>query len=371
MARSKGLSKNITLMDVARAAGVAPMTVSRFLNQHPNISEKTARRVSAAVKRLGYSPNLAARMLMGQPSNAVGLIVPNLADTFYSEVAHSIQEAARERGMLVWVAASNSDQTTEAALISQMKQHRVDGILLIPTPRKMPFVHDHSGPPIVMLDRPVRGSGCDAVLVENRRASFEAVEHLLWHGYKRIACISGDDADLYTAHERIAGYVDAMRARGLRSEVKTLCKTVDEVKASLHPAMSGPRSLHAIFTTNNVTTVHVMEALGELGLNIPKDIALVGFDDFELASLTRPSLTVVRQPGADLGKRAARLLFERIASSEDTKAVNIALPASLVVRESCGCPRRRRDSTQPIPDDRRPSQRRRSKDAERHPRGKV
>jgi LacI family transcriptional regulator len=342
MAGKRTAPKGVTLADVAREAGVAPMTVSRYLNNHPNISDKTGRKVAAAIKRLNYSPNLAARMLMGQPSNAIGLIVPNLGDPFFAEVAHNIQEVARERRMLVWVAASNSEKATEISLIEQMKQHRVDGILLIPTSGSYDFDFSSGNPPIVALDRPLPGNHVDAVLVENRRSSAEAVEHLIGHGYRRIICISVDLPELYTIHERISGYEDAMRRNRLRVEVAVSKSTVDEIKSFLLAALEKGQRIEAIFTTNNVTTIHVMEALYELGLTVPTDIALAGFDDFEFAALTHPSLTVVRQPTGDLGRQAARLLFERISSSEAVHTVSIALPASLIVRESCGCKPTRR-----------------------------
>ncbi|WP_213807221.1 LacI family DNA-binding transcriptional regulator [Granulicella sp. dw_53] len=337
MATRKQPIKSVTLADVARAAGVAPMTVSRFLNQHPNISEKTARKVSAAIERLGYSPNVAARMLMGQPSNAIGLIVPNLGDPFFAEVAHNIQEIAREHGLLVWVAASNSNQETEFAILRQMRQHCVDGMLLIATPGKLKFEHGN-GTPIVLLDRPVENSGCDVVLVENRRGSMEAVTHLLSHGYKRILCISSDCEKIYTTQERIAGYEDAMRSHGLKFEAILQAETAESIRIYLEQALAGAAPPEAIFTTNNVTTSHVMEAIQELNLSIPDDMALIGFDDFELASLLRPSLTVVRQPAADLGRQAARLLFKRICSDETLTSISLLLPATLILRASCGCP---------------------------------
>jgi LacI family transcriptional regulator len=340
MARTPSNSKSVTLMDVAKAAGVATVTVSRCLNQHPSVSESTAKKVRAAVKKLGYSPNLAARMLMGQPSNAIGLIVPNLADFFYGQVAHSIQEEARNRGLLVWIAASNSDQGMESVIINQMKQHKVDGILLIPADGDMLVRKFDQGPPLVMLDKPVLNSVCDTVIVENRKASHEAVEHLLWHGYKRIVCISGEDPAVYTHRERIAGYEDAMRSHQLPVEVISRSKTVGEIHEVIRAAMNKSSRLDAIFTTNNVTTIHAMEALAGLRIQIPKGVALIGFDDFELASLTRPSVTVVSQPGAELGKQAARLLFQRMLADEDTKEITIALQATLIIRESCGCKRK-------------------------------
>lgn len=327
----------MTLADVARKAGVAPMTVSRYLNRHPNISRKTARKVSSAIWQLGYSPNLAARMLMGQPSNAIGLIVPSLKDPFHSEVAQNIQEIARERGVLVWVSASNSDLATENSIVEQMKQHHVDGIILMPTPGPHAFDTESNAPPIVTLDRPLLDAPVDAVLVENRHSSADAVEHLIAHGYKRILCISTHSHGLYTIEERIAGYKEAMAKHRLNTEIAMSMRDADDIKAYLLATVGKGPAVDAIFATNNVTTIHVLEALYNLGLTIPTDIALAGFDDIECAAVIHPAVTVVRQPTAELGRQAARLLFDRIASTQSIRAVTIVLPTTLVIRESCGC----------------------------------
>jgi LacI family transcriptional regulator len=336
MAQRK-VSRSVTLSDVAQVAGVATMTVSRFLNHHPNISEKTGKKIRSAIKQLGYSPNLAARMLKGQPSNTIGLIVPSLSDCFFAEVAHNVQNAARDRGLLVWVAASNSDQANDIALIEQMKQHSVDGILLIPSPGKLPFDWKSGLPPIVMLDRPVYGSGCDSVIVDNRRASAEAVEHLIAHGYKQIAYISCNPADVYTNRERAAGYKDAMQAGHLRPTIGADKRTAAEIREFLMHSFARSRSLDAIFAANNVATVHTLEALSTMGLSVPNDVALVGFDDFALAPLVRPSLSVVRQPAADLGRRAASVLFDRMDHQEQTQPITLALQTTFIARDSCGC----------------------------------
>ena len=312
------------------------MTVSRYLNQHPNVSEKTARKIADAIKRLGYTPNVAARVLMGQPSNTIGLIVPSLADTFFSEIAHNVQVAAREQGKLVWVASSESHPRIEVSVLTQMKQHHVDGILLVSCASTVQ--HQHMvGVPMVALDRPFHGN-CDAVLVDNRGGAAKLVEHFLWHGYKRILCVSADPPSIYTIGERIAGYEDVMRKHRRKiTVISSLPNKIDlgvEVRAKLgsaHPPQ-------AIFCTNNVTTIHVMETLFENGLVTPRDVAVGGFDDFELASLVQPGITVIRQPAADLGYRAARLLLDTLSSKETrVRGTTTVLPTTLVIRGSCGC----------------------------------
>ena len=312
------------------------MTVSRYLNQHPNVSENTARKIAGVIKRLGYTPNVAARMLMGQPSNTIGLIVPNLADTFFSEVAHSVQVTARKQGKLVWVASSDSDPDIEASVLSQMKQHHVDGILLVSCSGTLQPRH-MEGVPMVSLDRPLQGR-CDAVLVDNRGGAAKLVEHLVWHGYKRMLCVSVDPPSIYTIGERIAGYEDVMRRHRRKIMVISSPRDKAEFKAQVRATLHSAHPPQAVFSTNNVTTMRVLEMLFEDDLMIGRDIALGGFDDFELASLIRPGVTVVRQPAADLGHQAARLLFETLDSkAKRIRGTTTVLPTTLILRGSCGC----------------------------------
>jgi LacI family transcriptional regulator len=293
--------------------------------------------VSAAIKRLGYTPNIAARMLMGRESNAIGVIVPSLADPFFAEAAHSIQESARLRNTLVWVASSNSDHATERSLVQKMIQHGVDGIVLTPSPGPESLGLNPNHPPIVMFDcRPPDGDW-DAVLVDNRFASRKAVAHLIAHGYTEIDCISVDSEDVYTTHERMEGYRDAMRAAGLPIRVWASCQSLKDARKIIQVRSAETPRLRAIFTTNNVTTLKILATLRSLNLRIPGDVALIGFDDFDFGALLQPSLTLIRQPVNALGKRVAGLLFDRIGSDDEVKCETVTLPATLITRESCGC----------------------------------
>src|ERR1035438_3697810 len=161
----KNFSSNAraTLAEVAKAAGVATMTVSRYLNSHPNVTDKTARKVKAAIDTLGYKPNIAARMLMGQPSRVIGLIIPNLANPFFSEIAQSVQQRAHANGYLVWIAASNDSPEMDLELIEQMRDHHVDGILLTASPRTKLRPELLGELPTVALDRPIAGLRTDLI----------------------------------------------------------------------------------------------------------------------------------------------------------------------------------------------------------------
>ena len=333
--------KRATLEDVARAAGVGAMTVSRTINGHPYVSEKTAKRVRAAIRQLGYRPNHAARMLTGQLSRSIGLIVPDLADPFFSVVSHAVQETARESGYLVWLAASNDDPAIEAAQVEQMMHHPVDGILLVPADSKHKYLKTvtEGATPVVTIDRPIEVATSDSVGVENRAGARMAVEHLIRHGYKRIVCVA-TNMHLLTIRERLIGYEECMREAKLpRPKVIRLASQSD-VKPALKELLESRAWPDAFFSANNAATIWVIEALRELKIEIGRDVALVGFDDVDYYSLITPPVTTIRQPAPELGQMSARLLLQRIKGEFTASSVRTVLPVTLVVRESCGCKRK-------------------------------
>jgi LacI family transcriptional regulator len=341
MARRSSPAKRATLQDVARAAGVGPMTVSRTINGHPYVTQETAKKVRAAIAQLNYRPNHAARMLTGQLSRSIGLIVPDLADPFFSVISHAAQETARESGYLIWLAASNYDPSIEAAQVEQMTHHPVDGILLVPVDSRHSYLKSAvSGrTPIVTIDRPIEVVTTDSVETENRSGARLAVEHLISHGYKKIVCVA-TNSHLRTLKNRIAGYEESLRHAKLpRTRPLQLSSLVD-AKAKLSALFKSPNRPDALFTANNSSTIWVIEALREMNIQISKHVALVGFDDVDFYTLITPPVTAVRQPAAELGRMSVRLLLQRIKGDSSPSSVRTVLPVSLVIRESCGCKRK-------------------------------
>ena len=333
-------TKRATLEDVARAAGVGPMTVSRTINGHPYVAEETAKKVRAAIRQLDYRPNQAARMLAGQLSRSVGLIVPDLADPFFSVVSHAVQEAARESGYLVWLAASNDDPAIEAAQVEQMTHHPVDGILLVPVDSKHRYLKEviSGTTPVVTIDRAIEVATTDSVEVENRTGARMAVEHLISHGRRKIACVS-TNSHLRTIKERIAAYEECLKRMRLRQAKALQLKSLEEAKAKLTTLFASRARPDALFTTNNSSTIWVIEALREMNIQAGKDVALIGFDDVDFYTLITPPITTVRQPAAELGRISTKILLQRINGDSSSSSVRTVLPVSLVVRESCGCKR--------------------------------
>ena len=332
-----GDSRRATLVDVAKAAGVGPMTVSRTLSGHPYVAEETAKRVRAAIQKLGYRPNLAARMLVGQRSTSIGLIVPDIADPFFATVSRSVQLAAREAGYTVWLAVSDGDVATEKAELEQMLHHPVDGIILAPVSSRAKHLTAAAAgtTPIVTIDRPIESATTDSIEVENQAGAHLAVEHLLLHGFRRIACIA-TDCHLRSIRERVVAYEALLLRRKLRPR-KIIIDKKEEVAAAVQSLLKSSFKPQALFATNNVCAVQVIQALHTLGMRIPTDIALIGFDDLDLYPLMQPPITALRQPLAEMGRTAAQLLLERVRGNGPSAHAEVTLPVELIVRESCGC----------------------------------
>ncbi len=330
-------ARKATLVDVAAAAGVGPMTVSRVINGHPYVSDATAKRVRAAIRKLGYRPNQAARMLTGQQSKSIGLIVPNIADPFFSVVSRAVQQAARDAGYTVWLAASDYDAATEEAEIAEMTHHPVDGIVLAPVNSRSKHLKAAAAGaiPIVTIDRSIEIASTDSVEVENRVGARMAMEHLRGHGCKRIHCVA-TDFHLRSIRLRVEAFEEYL-IRAKLSAKKTILPDPAHAISAMKSLFNSRQRPDAIFATNNASTFAAIEALQTLGIRIGRDVALIGFDDVNFYTLIRPSIAAISQPVAELGRTATRLLLERILNEGPVAKVRVTLPVSLIARESCGC----------------------------------
>jgi len=327
-----------TLTDVAKIAGVGIMSVSRVVNGTRKVSPETERRVRGAIERIGYEPNEAARILKGQRSHVLGLIVPDLGDPFFATCANAIQETARRAGYLTWMAASARKEDVERELTKAMTKGHVAGLLVIPSGKH----NDHfanatkSGIPIVSLDRPLENVDADALVVDNRAAAARATEHLIEHGHRSILFIT-DDETIFTRMERIKGYSQAMQRAKLPVQVSSIGPVSGSLSDQLTFALNTTAPPTAIFAESNLVAVETLHELQRRSLRIPREMAFIAFDDFDAATLVRPSITVIKQPVAELGRQATDLLCRRLESHDCSPGLNIVLKTSLIIRESCGC----------------------------------
>jgi LacI family transcriptional regulator len=328
------------MSDVAKLAGVSTMTVSRVLNENVNVTEDTRKRVMAAVEKLQYHRNEIARSLREQTSRQIGILVPNLYDPFFATCAHAISLVAKGHGYSTVISTSDEDPATEYDEASRMLRRNVDGLIVIPAipQRGMPGLKDKEFEhlPMVAIDRPLEGSRCDRLLVQNKHGAQSGVEHLIELGHKNIDFF-GLARPLYTLKMRQQGYEAAMTTAGLKANVWKVSYDPQNTLEALREALASKTPPTALFGSNNLVTRHLLHSLNTLGLHAPDSIALVGFDDFETADLMRPGITVVRQPVESLGRLAAEILFSRLAKGgHDPAPKRIMLPVELVIRGSCG-----------------------------------
>ena len=338
-------SSHPTLSQVARAAGVGTTTVSRVINGGDRVSPETLARVKRVIDSMGYMPNQAARVLKGDRTKTIGLIIPSIADPFFSSCAEAAQIVARTHDSLLIVTATQNDLKNEIENVNMLVRHRVDGLMIAAgnsQSKSLSRLLNRLSMPIVAIDRPISDSQIPAVVTDNFVASKLAVQHLVEHGRRRIVCLTGEE-NLFTIHERVRGYCAAVKRANLPNLLDTSIQDYDSAFRSIQRLLSSGNPPDAIFTLKNSTTIHTFEVLQKLGVQVPESVALVGFDDFELASTLRPSISVLQQPVEEIGRAATELLFEQLLgnhgrrSKEANGAKQLTLDTHLIRRSSCGC----------------------------------
>lgn len=339
-------STHPTLTEVARKAGVGTTTVSRVINGGERVSPKTLARVLSVIETLGYSPNQAARTLKGHRTKTIGLVIPSIADPFFSSCVEAAQVVARANDSLLIVTTTQNDPLTEIESLNVLIRHRADGLLIVPADSHGSALRDllkRTVIPVVAIDRPVYDSSIASVVANNFRGAFTATRHLIEHGYKRIVCLTGEST-LYTISERISGYRKAMETSGLKCLLDTSVKDYKSAENAINRLLAGANPPDAIFALKNSTTIYAFEVLQKLNVSVPGSIALLGFDDFELASTVRPSISVVQQPVEEIARIATELLFKQLLDgskaaqhSRPQQTELIKLETCLIQRSSCGC----------------------------------
>lgn len=332
-----GKSQMPTLVDVAREAGVSLKTASRVLNNSQGVREEKAIKVRGAMERLGYRANALARGLKAQRSAAIGMIVPNLSDPFTANSVRGVQEMARKNGYAVILASSGGDADLERSEIQALVGRQIDGLVIAPADSRRDTFSDviPTGVHVVAFDQILKNVDLDSVTVTNRHSSREATEHLLGHGLRRVLAI-GARSYLYTCKERIAGYRAAMKSANLQDRI---CWVEHESQLTPEWLAEHVFRLHdaeAIFMLNWACTMAALRGLRQLDKAVGQDIAMLSFDDFDLADMLTPGLSVIVQPAEEIGRHAANLLFARL-NGQSGPAHAVILPATMVIRQSCGC----------------------------------
>jgi LacI family transcriptional regulator len=325
------VSDRSILRDVAQAAGVSLRTASRVLNDDPRVAASTRERVQGVMKELRYTPDLMARSLRGGTDATIGLVVESIADPFFSELVAAVESATSENGKSVLVASTHGDAERECRVVTELLRRRVSGLLVVPT------AGDHSWlaeavSPLVVVDRPAKGLDADVVGIDDKRAAFEAVSHLIAHGHRDIAYI-GDFSQVATSAARLAGYRQALASRGLAVPERLVhadCPTPRSASAAVSSLLSGSHQPTALFSAATRCSLGVVPAMHHYRRT---DVALVGFGDFAMADALSPAVTVVDHSGSAVGRAAVARLSQRIRQPHlATDFVNV--PVALVERGS-------------------------------------
>lgn len=326
-----------TMHDVAALAGVSLKTVSRVINAEPAVSADLLARVERAIEQLDYRPNLTASSLRRSDGKTatVGLVLEDLANPYSAAVTRAVEDAARPRRVTVVAGSVDEDPERERALIREFVARRVDGLIVAPTAADQSYLmaDRRAGMALVFVDRPPGNLDADAVVAANRMGAADGVRHLLAHGHLRIGFL-GDLATISTAAERYAGYVDAIERAGLSIDetiVRRDLRSVDAARTAVEDLFRLPLPPTAIFAAQNVLGIGAFAALR--GLHRQFDVALVGFDDFPLADLLDPGVTVVAQDPGAIGRLAAETLFRRLDGDRSPSTVQV-VPTRLIVRGS-------------------------------------
>ncbi|SDH52714.1 LacI family DNA-binding transcriptional regulator [Nonomuraea jiangxiensis] len=334
-----GRSGRPTIKDVAAAAGVSRSTVSRVLTGRGYAAGPVRERVLRAAAELGYVPDVAARMLKQQVSRSVGVLVSDLRNPFYAELAAGAGNEARARGYTMVLTDTGLSAGTEGEAAEALVALRVAGVIVTPnSPAVSGYLSSH-GVPVVEVDRQFAAGTTDGVVVGNRVGARTATAHLTGLGHRRIALVI-DETEWTTGYERHQGYLEALHAADLKADPDLVIAAgwdVADARRRAADLLRGPDRPTAVFAANNVLAEGVWRAVGELGLRVPADVSLVAFDDAPWMSMVSPTLSAVAQDAYNLGVAAVRRLDARI-ELPDADSVTTVLGVRLVTRESTAPP---------------------------------
>jgi DNA-binding LacI/PurR family transcriptional regulator len=335
-------SVRVSIKDIARVAGVSYSTVSRALNDSPQVNPQTKARVRRVAAEMGYLPSAVARSLVTRRSKTIGVVVTTITDLFFAEVIHGIEEAAFEHGHSVVLANSREQPQRELQAIRTLLEKRVDGIILVSgcSTKEQRFGEQIQETPLVVVNNVHQEHVGYSVEVDNVSGGEKATQHLLDLGHRRIAYISGPLIE-WDAVERQQGYERALRSYGLDVDPSLIVRGGKRPNTAIEAAkqlLDLPSPPTALFCYNDATALGAMRAIRAAGLSVPKDISIIGFDDIDLAAYFEPPLTTVAQPKRRMAEIAVGMIIDMVEGRVPVESC--VLPSHLVIRESTAAPSR-------------------------------
>jgi len=328
-----------TIHDVARLAGVSPITVSRLINNSGYVSQKTRERVQAAIDELGYVPNVIARSLRSKRTNTFALLITDITNPFFTSLARGVEDAASDAGFNVFFCNTDESMQEEEKYVNLVLQKQVDGILFVPAHSASPSIERilEQGTPVVILDRRVTNAKVDVVRCDSELGAYQLIRLLIEKGHRLIAVLTGPEV-VSTAEDRVRGYWRAMTEAGLANPDLVFYGSFTQASGyeNAQRALSLSPQPTAFFAGNNFIADGALRALQDAGLKIPGDVSLVTFDDLPLSAVLEPVLTVARQPAYEMGRRGTQLLIGHLKGDSPKESSEILLPLEIIVRQSAG-----------------------------------
>ncbi|MBN2520231.1 MAG: LacI family DNA-binding transcriptional regulator [Bacteroidales bacterium] len=332
-------SAQVTIKDIASRLGISPSTVSRALKDHPDISPETKEAVQKLAKELNYNPNLVALSLRHSKTNTIGVIIPEMVHYFFSTVISGIEDLAYDSGYNVMICQSNELYEREVSSTQALLASRIEGLLV--SLSKTTIKYDHfinlyeNGIPIVFFDRFCPVMQTDRVIVDDFTGAYNATKHLIKQGCQRIAHLFAPQ-HLAIGKNRLEGYLSALKDNNIQSdnEIIVKCDTHEEALEIVPRLLNLPFPPDGIFAVNDNAASAAMICAKNKNLKIPDDIAIVGFSNSLISTVTDPGLTSVEQSGYEMGRKAMEMLLNRINSEEDYPAKTEILKTDLIIRKS-------------------------------------
>ncbi|MBO8163515.1 MAG: LacI family DNA-binding transcriptional regulator [Brevibacillus sp.] len=326
-----------TIYDVAEKAGVSISTVSRVINNTGRISEKTKKKVLQVMESLRYQPSVVASALTGKRTRTIGLIIPDVANPFFAEIARRIEDRGRELGFNLLMCNTDNNQHTEEMALSLLKQKSVDGIIIGTTTKNYTLLNEllQEQFPVALIAQDIPELVIDVVTVDDFLGGYQATSHLVSLGHTKIAFLmgnSGRTSDKY----RLQAYRQVLEENRLPFDERLVVETDYSMEAGKRAALeilASPQRPTAIFAGFDLIAIGVYQAAKELGLRIPDDLSVVGFDNTILATIVDPPLTTIAQPIDEMGRQVMDLLVREIEGSKSTKQ-RVILPPELIIRNS-------------------------------------
>jgi len=329
-----------TIREVAQKAGVAPITVSRVINDSGYVSEGTRQKVQAAIDELGYVPNMLGPSLRFQQTMTLAVVITDITNPFWTTVTRGVEDVAQANGYSTILCNTDESEAKQDQYVQMLMRRRIDGILLVPACSEAESIDliQKQGIPVVVMDRQVPGVKVDIVRADSEGGAYKLTQHLLSLGHVHIAMLAGPES-VSTAADRVQGYQRALKDAGYPESAKQVYwgefTQESGYRLAIEAIARTPRPT-AIFSANNFLALGAMQLFNTKGIRVPEDIAVVTFDDIPLNLVANPFMTAAIQPAREMGQQATQILLERIKGEKDNGAQHLVLPTEIIIRASSG-----------------------------------